>query len=394
MSLAQSVASSRKRPFPFYIPTNCILALRGDLGRTGTGGVLSSWTDYSPVAGNATASLGSVTYDTNPWVTFNGSSTLAVNSICSRLSPTTNQPMTVLCLARHRSVGVILSSVLNGSLYSLQFQNSVLGRFSIGKVGGGSASLQYTLGPASDEWAFFGAAIAGTTADLLLNEDVVTDNGAFSVPGPMSADTTARIGGRQGIASWTGDLASLTVCNADITGAELDRVRENRMEWAERYLLPSLWNPAITTRSAAPTVTYYNPTQVPYVLLARSHNYRVTPNWSSAALTSGNKRTVVSFGSEANCLRFRHNGTGVVLEAIENSVVRATTSTLTIAAAAAITINANPSAGTVSVSGVAGPTGTAWSWPAGTAVRLGGILGSESSSGDEFDGTVKPPERA
>jgi len=104
-----------------------------------------------------------------------------------------------------------------------------------------------------------------------------------------------------------------------------------------------------------------------------------SPIFSSAEVTSGSSGWLFTIDDVNNGVRWRHNGTNVVIEAVQSGSVKATSNALTFSRHALLgAVSWNPSAGTVSVSGTAGSAGTPWTW-SGSKVRIGGIY---SGSGE------------
>lgn len=112
---------------------------------------------------------------------------------------------------------------------------------------------------------------------------------------------------------------------------------------------------------------------------------QVSPIFSNADLVSGDIRWLATFGSASDGLRISHNGTDVRVRAFAAGVEKATSAALTFGKHALLgAVRVDPGAGLVYVNGVAGPAGTAWTWPAGN-LRIGGISGG---SGNEADARV------
>jgi hypothetical protein len=109
---------------------------------------------------------------------------------------------------------------------------------------------------------------------------------------------------------------------------------------------------------------------------------QVSPIFANTELASGDIRWLFTIGSSSDGVRIRHNGTNVVVEAVQGGVVRASSGALTFSAHALLgVVMWNPVTAIVSVGGVAGSAGTPWTWSTGT-VRIGGIQGSSGSEAD------------
>lgn len=124
---------------------------------------------------------------------------------------------------------------------------------------------------------------------------------------------------------------------------------------------------------------------VPLLLRTQPSKIRVAPWWAHGDLVSGDVRTLYSWGAD-DCLRVRHDGSNVVLEAVVGGVVKATKTISSVTRRVALTVSCDPVAGTVTWDGVAGSAGTPWTWPDGQ-FRLGGELGGSS----EWDGGLALP---
>lgn len=133
-------------------------------------------------------------------------------------------------------------------------------------------------------------------------------------------------------------------------------------------------------------VATWSADQVPLHLRTRAWKMRVAPGWAHTDLASGDVRILLSWSAD-DCVRVRHDGTNVVLEAVVGGVVKATKTLTSITRRAALDVAVDPIAGTVSWGGSAGSAGTPWSWPDGS-VRIGGELGGLN----EWDGGLGLPE--
>lgn len=112
---------------------------------------------------------------------------------------------------------------------------------------------------------------------------------------------------------------------------------------------------------------------------------QVSPDYANTDLVSGDIRWLFTIGGSSNGVRIRHDGANVLVEAVQGGVVRAASAAQVFAKRALLgPVRWDPPNGLVSVNGVNGPAGTAWSWTA-DAVRVGGIHGG---SGSELDGRL------
>jgi hypothetical protein len=107
----------------------------------------------------------------------------------------------------------------------------------------------------------------------------------------------------------------------------------------------------------------------------------VSPYFADTELVSGDVRWLWSLDAN-NGVRIRHDGTNVRVEAVESNTVRADSGPIAFARHALLgEVAWDPAAGTVSVNGVPGATGTPWTWSNGD-VRIGGIRGGSGSEAD------------
>jgi len=135
-------------------------------------------------------------------------------------------------------------------------------------------------------------------------------------------------------------------------------------------------------RDVAPVSTFN-----PLILSKAAQFYQVSPNFASTEMFSGDIRWLVTFDDANNGIRFRHDGTGVRIEAVQGGTVKAASGYLVFTFHALLGVVAwNPATAIVSVNGVAGSAGTPWTWTA-TNIGLGGVYGS---SGNEADCRVDP----
>lgn len=108
---------------------------------------------------------------------------------------------------------------------------------------------------------------------------------------------------------------------------------------------------------------------------------QVSPLWAYTDLVSGDEMWLLSIGGSSNGIRFRHDGSNVLLEAVAGGTVKAASNALTNGRDSLIgEVAWDPPNGVVSVGGVNGPAGTPWSWTAGN-IRVGGV---HSGSNEAF----------
>jgi hypothetical protein len=150
---------------------------------------------------------------------------------------------------------------------------------------------------------------------------------------------------------------------------------------------PTSYVPVATVASKSEDVLQYTPAQLPYAFRAGKWSQNVYPLWANTDLVSGDERWLYCYGSNQNGLRFRHNGTNVKLEAVVSGSVAAASGAITIARNAQMPIVVDSAAGIITVSGTAGPTGSAFVMPGNANVRVGGLIAANS----ELDGRLSEP---
>lgn len=133
--------------------------------------------------------------------------------------------------------------------------------------------------------------------------------------------------------------------------------------------------------------------EVPLELREGKSLWSVRPCYASSQIISGETRILGSWGGLTDVLRLRHDGTGVLFEALTSTTVRAASGYVTFSADQLMTVRADAAAATLAVAGAttgngAGAAGTPWAWLAGVGFRLGGVFGG---SGNEIDGGIGLP---
>lgn len=120
------------------------------------------------------------------------------------------------------------------------------------------------------------------------------------------------------------------------------------------------------------------PAQVASGLLTTDGRFaQFAPYYGNTELVSGDQHWLWSIDGSSNGVRVRHNGTDVRIEAVESGSVRAQSQALSFSKHALLgAVVWKPSSGLLSVGGVDGPSGTAWTWGApSSGLRVGGIYG-------------------
>lgn len=231
-----------------------------------------------------------------------------------------------------------------------------LSRWVKNSVGDGSTRWQLVQKDNLTEVTLVSTATAGWVREA--NRAASTGVGASN---PQVWHRNAQAGGTRTIFAW---------------GAQLERGR-----YETSYIRTA---DGAVTRGA--DVATWSADQVPLHLRARAWKMRAAPGWAHTDLASGDVRVLLSWSAD-DCVRVRHDGTNVVLEAVVGGVVKATKTLTSITRRAALDVAVDPIAGTVSWGGSAGSAGTPWSWPDGS-VRIGGELGGLN----EWDGGLGLPE--
>ena len=112
--------------------------------------------------------------------------------------------------------------------------------------------------------------------------------------------------------------------------------------------------------------------------------------WAPNDLASGDVRVIWSMGGANDLVQFRHDGTGVLVEALDGGVaVMASGYINPIKERHEETrITVDVVAATITVDGIVGVVGTSPTWSTAVAGRVGGIQGAAVGSGEEADGRV------
>lgn len=144
------------------------------------------------------------------------------------------------------------------------------------------------------------------------------------------------------------------------------------------------------TATRAADVLTFTAGQIPSWFWNAPWTCRAWPRWANTDLASGDVFTLFSLGDVNNSVRVRHNGTDIRVEAVQGGTVKASSPAVGAKARHALwTIKVDPAAGVVSLDGVAGSAGTAWTWASAT-VRVGGVV----SDAAEWRGRIEAPVAA
>jgi len=149
---------------------------------------------------------------------------------------------------------------------------------------------------------------------------------------------------------------------------------------------------AVSAGTVAPDTLVYAGGSYDARIATGTWSVSVYPKWATTELVSGDERWIVSFGGANDGLRFRHDGTGLRVEAVDGgSVVAASQYIGTWARNDEHRITINIAAGVITHNGTVGPTGSAITWSAASNLRIGGIQGAAAGSGNELDARIATP---
>lgn len=269
----------------------------------------------------------------------------------------------------------------------------------------------------------------GTAAVATRVQAVGNQNGPYALPGPAPNAASAWVRRRDG------DYAGLYQGVLGTTGA-FNVVRDfptevwHRYEWATSSSVGDVFVP-VDARATAGAMTaqpidilidlmsielgarhptssirgstsstrdkdslYLAPHEVPLVLRTNVSIWTLAPQWSTVDLRSGDIKVIAAFGVNGDCLRLRHTGVDVRIEAYAAGIVKASSTAMSFTGsfaspASAFEVVVNPVVGTIAVSGVVGAVGTPWTWADGP-YRHGGSMSGDS----EFCGGISFPRVA
>lgn len=158
--------------------------------------------------------------------------------------------------------------------------------------------------------------------------------------------------------------------------------------------LPYIRNSGNVNNAEAADVYTFDASDLPAWFLSGAFTGKVAPYWSTDELASGDQRYVWSVGSNSDGLRFRHDGTGVLLEYLRATAVVAASAYLTISSHhTVLDYTIDHTAGSLTVAGAdAGngtTSGTSGSWSAATTRAMGVV-----DRALELDGRMNTPVQA
>lgn len=209
-------------------------------------------------------------------------------------------------------------------------------------------------------------------------------DGTFKVASVTLSTTYQRI-----IAAASQSAGYLYPCSGQAAGSTSAGARDVRVSLVQhedgRYATSPIVTAGASATRAADTLTLGSGSVPADLLSAKGQFAEFSPEWGTADLTSGDVRWLFTLGGTGDGMRIRHDGTNVLLEAVESSTVKASKAFGTVAKNALVgALGWDPAAGIVYINGVAGSTGTAWTW-GNNNLRVGGIYGF---AGSELDGRL------
>lgn len=170
----------------------------------------------------------------------------------------------------------------------------------------------------------------------------------------------------------------------DPSGAGAAADGDDVVVWCVQLELGRIATTPIETDGATATrradLLTFTAAQVPAQVRDGRARMDVWPIWADTSLVSGDTRVLLSFGGASDVLRFRHDGVGVLIEAVVGGVVQAESQYLEFTTRTWLRVAWSADLGYLRVDGAdvgggLGPTGTAWVWPSAD-VRVGGTYGA------------------
>lgn len=209
-------------------------------------------------------------------------------------------------------------------------------------------------------------------------------DGSFKVASVTLSTTYQRV-----IAAASQSPGYLYPCSGQAAGSTSAGARDVRVSLVQhedgRYATSPIVTAGASATRAADTLTLGSGSVPAALLSTRGQFAQFSPEWGTADLTSGDVRWLFTLGGTGNGMRIRHDGTNVLLEAVESATVKASKAFGTVARNALVgPIGWDPAAGLVYINGVAGSAGSAWTW-GNDNLRVGGIYGFSSN---ELDGRL------
>lgn len=204
-------------------------------------------------------------------------------------------------------------------------------------------------------------------------------DGSFKVSSVTLSTTYQRI-----IAAASNTAGYFYPCSGQAAGSTSAGARDVRVSLTQheagRYATSPIVTAGASATRAADSLTLASASVPADLLTAKGQFAEFSPVWGTADLTSGDERWLLSLGGASNGIRVRHDGSNVLLEALAGGSVKASKSFGTVAKNALVGPLAwDPAAGIVYIDGVAGTTGTAWTWSAAD-LRVGGQQGGSNEA--------------
>lgn len=191
--------------------------------------------------------------------------------------------------------------------------------------------------------------------------------------------TYRRLVGAGNMAAGAGSFAaadSRSLGGGPAAGARDVRVSLVQLE-VGRYSTSPIITAGASASRVADSLTLASGSVPPELFTDRGRFAQFSPEWATGDLTSGETRWLLSIGAGGNNgIRAYHDGTNIVIQALQGGTVKASKTCSAITKNALVgAIGWDPAAGLVYVSGSAGSAGTAWSWSTDD-IRVGGAYGS------------------
>jgi len=246
------------------------------------------------------------------------------------------------------------------------------------EVAGGTNIRYQNLTPGAG-WRAFSAwcrSTSGTVGHYLgLYDGGQTDAGTTSL-----GTTYQRIVGARNCGAGAGNLSVADSRVSGGTGVSAG-ARDVRVSLVQlevgRYSTSPIITAGASASRVADSLTLASGSVPPELFTDRGQFAQFSPEWATGDLTSGETRWLLSIGAGGNNgIRAYHDGTDIVIQALQGGTVKASKTCSAITKNALVgAVGWDPAAGLVYVNGSAGSAGTAWSWSTDD-IRVGGVYGS------------------
>lgn len=153
------------------------------------------------------------------------------------------------------------------------------------------------------------------------------------------------------------------------------------LQWEEGEFPSSVIRTTTTSLTRSADALTFTSAALPSALFTGAGEYtQVAPEFANTDLVSGDTFWLWAIDAN-NGMRIKHDGSNVVVQAVQGGSVKASSGALTFSRNGLLGIvKWDPSAAVVTVNGVAGSVGTPWAWGAAN-IRIGGV---PSSTGEAF----------